>query len=114
MDLMTIGTAIGATLGGVGAIVLGVQKAITKFRGEGITLATTNSMKDMVDLLSMQIKELAQTNIELRTEIKLLREQNNQLMAQNLHLQNEVDKLAIKVQALTSAAGGRRSIDGLL
>lgn len=103
MDLMTIGTAVGATITGVGAIVLGVQKALTKFRGEGITLATTNSMKEMVDLLSEQIRELAQTNVELRSEIKLLREQNNLLMVQNLHLQNEVDKLAIKVQALTAA-----------
>lgn len=101
MDLVSIGTGIGLLLGGGGAIVLAVQKAITKFNGDGITLTTTNSMKEMVDLLSMQIKDLAQTNIELRVEIKGLRESNNMLSVQNLHLQNEVDKLAIKVQALT-------------
>jgi len=101
MDFVSIGAALGVLITGGGAIVLGVQKAITKFNGDGITLATTNSMKEMVDLLSMQIKDLAQTNIELRTEIKALRESNNQLMVQNLHLQAEVDKLAIKVQALT-------------
>lgn len=103
MDLMTIGTAAGVAITGLGAIVLGVQKAFTKFRGDGITLATTNSMKEMVDLLSEQIRELAHTNVELRSEIKALREQNNQLMVQNLHLQSEVDKLAIQVRALTSA-----------
>lgn len=102
MDFISIGTALGILVTGGGAIVLGVQKAITKFNGDGITLATTNSMKDMVDLLSMQIKELAQTNIELRGEIKALRESNSQLMIQNLHLQTEVDKLAIQVRALTS------------
>lgn len=102
MDFVSIGTALGILVTGGGAIVLGVQKAITKFNGEGITLATTNSMKDMVDLLSMQIKDLAQTNIELRIEIKSLRESNTQLMIQNQHLQTEVDKLAIQVRALTT------------
>lgn len=105
MDLVSIGTAIGVLLGGGGAVVFAIQKAITKFNGDGITLTTTNSMKEMVDLLSMQIKDLAQTNIELRVEIKGLRESNNLLSVQNLHLQNEVDKLAIQVQALTSATG---------
>jgi len=102
MDLMTVFNNLGLIIAGGGAAVLGIQKAITKFNGEGITLATTTSMKEMVDLLSGQIKDLAQTNIELRTEIKALRESNSQLLVQNLHLQNEVDKLAIKVQALTS------------
>lgn len=102
MDWLTIGNYAGLILGGGGALVLGIQKALTKFYGDGITLTTTTSMGDMVALLSTQIKDLAATNVELRTEIKALRDSNSQLIIQNLHLQEEVNKLSTKVQALTT------------
>jgi len=103
MDWGTIGSYGGYIASGAVASIFAVKALYTKFVGDGITLTTTSSMSDMAELLSHQIKELAETNIQLRTEIKALRESNSQLIIQNLHLQEEVDKLAIKVQALTTA-----------
>ena len=103
MDWTEIGSYGGYLIGGGVTAIFTVKALYTKFVGEGITLTTTSSMGDMAELLSHQIKELAETNIQLRTEIKALRESNSQLIIQNLHLQEEVDKLAIKVQALTNS-----------
>jgi hypothetical protein len=102
MDFTQIGSIGGYVLGGGVAAIFAVKALYTKFVGDGITLTTTSSMGDMAELLSEQIKDLAETNKELRIEIKALRESNSQLIIQNLHLQEEVDKLAIKVQALST------------
>jgi len=105
MDAQTVqdlGNVLGWIVGGGGALFFTAKKIWTRFVGDGIALTTTASMSDMVNLLAEQIKDLAETNTQLRTEIKELRESNKELSIQNMHLQEEVSKLTIQVEAITT------------
>jgi len=102
MSFDDIGNNLGYIVGTGSVFLFSAKKVWTKFIGDSITLTTTSSMNEMVELLSEQIKDLAETNTQLRAEIKELRESNKQLSIQNMHLQEEVSKLTIQVEAITT------------
>lgn len=84
------------------ALALGVRKLHAMFAADGVSIAKVNSELDIITLLREQIKELANANKELRSEIESLRQFNQTIVGENDDIKLELRRLQAQIKTISS------------
>lgn len=91
---------LGFLLAAIVAFIFWTQRLRKDWVDSKTSILKSEAEHDVVELLREQLKELAQSNKELRAEINELREANEALMLENRTLREEVAKLARIIERL--------------
>lgn len=86
-------TALGGVLGSIIGITWLIKKGLTAWKTESLEAARVDSLSEVVNILTGQIKDLNQTVDELRRTNKELREINDNLSEDNRQLKREIGRL---------------------
>lgn len=102
ISLSSLPDIIGGAVVALIALALGIRKLHAMYAADGVSIAKVNSELDIITLLRDQIKELANANKELKSEIESLRQLNKSLASENDDIKSELRALQSQIRLLST------------